>query len=239
MAEGPVLTKGEQVRIVVTEEDVGEARVHGAYCLVGKLWTNKKTNKEAFRTVLARIWRAEGRMSLKELQDNMWIFEFSDAETKFRVLEGRPWSYDRQILVLHDFDGFTPPSQMVFTHSPWWIQVHDMPLLCMTKSVGSKIGESLGSLEEVDVASNGVGWGRYLKIRVTLDLTKPLERGRALQFEGKSIWVNFRYEQLPIFCFNCGRIIHGGKGCPVPQSRRMNHAEELKPWGVRLRAEEP
>lgn len=239
MAEGPVLTEGEQVGIVVTEEDVGEARDHGAYCLVGKLWMDKKTNKEAFRSVLARIWRAEGRVSFKELQDNLWIFEFSDVETKLRVLEERPWSFDRQILVLHDFDGFTLPFQMEFTHSSWWIQVHDMPLLCMTKAVGSKIGESMGSLEEVDVASNGVGWGRYLRIRVILDLTNPLERGRVLQFGGKSMWVSFRYEQLPLFCFHCGRIIHGGKGCPVPQSRRMNQVEEVKPWGVRLRAEDP
>jgi hypothetical protein len=45
---------------------------------------------------------------------------------------------------------------MEFYHSPMWVQVHDMPLLCMNKSVGSKIRNSLGSLEDVDVAKDSV-----------------------------------------------------------------------------------
>jgi hypothetical protein len=94
-----------------------------------------------------------------------------------------------------------PPTQMQFQHSPFWIQVHDMPLLCMTKGVGVKIGESLGEVEDVDVAGDGVGWGRCVRIRVIIDLVKPLERGRALELEGKSHWVNFKYENLPLFFY--------------------------------------
>jgi hypothetical protein len=59
--------------------------------------------------------------------------------------------------VLYDFDGSIPPAQMKFTHSPFWIQVHNMPLICMNKAVGTEIGESLGVLEDVDVAGNGSG----------------------------------------------------------------------------------
>lgn len=74
-------------------------------------------------------------------------------------MEGGLWSFDRQILILNDFDGSIPPSKMAFTHSLFWIQVHDMPLLCMTKGIGARIEESLGKLEDVDVAENGAGWG--------------------------------------------------------------------------------
>jgi hypothetical protein len=52
-----------------------------------------------------------------------------------------------------------PSSQMKFTHSPFWIQVHDMPLLCMNKVVGTRIGESMGTVEDVDTAIDGAGWG--------------------------------------------------------------------------------
>jgi hypothetical protein len=154
---------------------------------------------------------------------------------KERVLEGRPWSFDRQILVLYDFDGSIPPAQMHFTYSPLWIQVHDMPLICMNKAVGTKIGESMGALEDVDVAGDGSGWGRCLRLRVTLDLFNPLERGRALSLGGKNYWVTFKYERLPSFCFNCGRILHGVKGCPVKGSQRR-HDDGPKDWGVWLRA---
>jgi hypothetical protein len=88
---------------------------------------------------------------LQELQENVWLFEFSGGEDKRRVLVGCPWSFDCHALVLNEFDGKTQPSQMQFRYSPVWIQVHDMPLLCMTHEVGVKIEESLGEIEDVDV----------------------------------------------------------------------------------------
>jgi hypothetical protein len=69
-------TKGEKEGIVITEDDVGEIRAQGEYCLIGKIWAEKKINKEAFKTVLSRIWRAEGCVSFKEIQENLWVIEF-------------------------------------------------------------------------------------------------------------------------------------------------------------------
>jgi hypothetical protein len=70
----------------------------------------------------------------------------------------------------------------------------------MSREIGQKIGSTLGTMEEVDVT-----WGRCLRVRIHLDVTRPLERGRALVLSGKSIWVPFRYEKLPQFCHVCGR----------------------------------
>ena len=156
----------------------------------------------------------------KEIQENLWVFEFEEENDLRRMKVGRPWAFDKQILVLNDFDGSTLPSKMDFTASPIWIQVHDMPLPCMTKGVGMRIGKSIGVLEDVDSAGDGAGWGRCLRIRVTIDIMKPLDRGRALELNGKTTWVEFRYEKLLLFCFKCGRILYGEKGCPVPKSTR-------------------
>jgi hypothetical protein len=150
------------------------------------------------------------------------LFEFEDESDMRRVLKGRPWLFDRQIMVLNEFDGSIPISQMQFTHSPFWVQVHEMPLLLMTKGIGEKIRMSLGRLVDVDVARDGIGWGRCLRIRMVINLTKPLDRGRALTLAGKSYWVIFKYEKLSSLCFECGRIIHGVKGCPVQKSTRLN-----------------
>lgn len=42
-----------------------------------------------------------------------------------------------------------------------------------------------------------------------MDLTKPLIRETNISFEGEKRWVMFKYEQLPLFCFYCGKIGHG------------------------------
>lgn len=41
--------------------------------------------------------------------------------------------------------------------------------------------------------------GRWLKIFAEIDLNKPMMRGTKLKLDNESVWVDFRYEHLPIF----------------------------------------
>jgi hypothetical protein len=107
-----------------------------------------------------------------------------------------------------------------------------MPLICMTRGVGKKIGDSLAVMEDKDIAGDGVGWGRCLRIRVSIDLSRPLERGRIMNVGGQSYWVIFKYEKFPLFYFRCGCVIHGIKGCPISNQKRMSGGEEGKEWRV-------
>ncbi|GLT77192.1 hypothetical protein SLA2020_488010 [Shorea laevis] len=102
-------------------------RVQAAKCLVGKIGTEKKINRDAFRSLLLRLWNPLGAVVFKEVQHHLWIFEFSEIIDKEKVLSGRPWLFDRYLLVIHEFDGITPPAQIAFTHSPFWVQLHGMP----------------------------------------------------------------------------------------------------------------
>jgi hypothetical protein len=204
---------------------------------VGRLGVPKKLNKEAFKAVLQRIWRPSGQLVVKEIKENLWLFEFSEDRDKQKVLAGRPWSYDRTLLILNEFDGKISLSQIDFSSTPIWIQIHDMSLGCMNRVVGGQIGSSLGEVEDVVVVEDDVGWGRYLRIRVAINLYHPLERGRTLLISGKSCWVSFKYEKLPIFCLRCGCIIHRAKGC-AESTMRKNHLEGSEGWGLWLRAED-
>jgi hypothetical protein len=51
--------------------------------------------------------------------------------------------------------------------------------------------------------------------------------------------VEFKYEKLPLFCFRCGRIVHGPRGCPIPAGNRTGDRDEPKQWGSWLRAIDP
>jgi hypothetical protein len=131
-----LLTASESQGISVSDDGTEVLRAKGSRCLIGRLGAVKRLNKEAFKTLLLRIWRIRGQVFFKEIQENLWLFEFTEEEDRQRVLAGRPWLYDRIILVLNIFDGKTPPLQMVVTHSPIWIQVHDMPFGCMNRKIG-------------------------------------------------------------------------------------------------------
>jgi hypothetical protein len=127
------LKAGETKGISIEDDETVELRAMGLRCLVGKLGVNKKLNKEAFKSLLNRIWRTEGRLFIKEIHEQLWLFEFAEEEDKKRVMEGHPWSFDRTLLVLKEFEAKTPPNHMVFNHTPICIQIHGMPLGCMNR----------------------------------------------------------------------------------------------------------
>ena len=54
----------------------------------------------------------------------------------------------------------------------------------------------------------------FMQVRVTLDISKPLCRGRVISLDsGKEIWVPFKYERLPSLCFWCGSLMHDDRDC--------------------------
>jgi hypothetical protein len=104
----------------------------------------------------------------------------------------------------------TPPAEIEFEEVVFWIRMSNLPLACMGREVGHQIRSTVGLVEMDD---EGVGWGKYLRVRVKLDLSKSLSQGRILKLEEKTIWVPFQYERLPRYCFDCGTIRLGRAGC--------------------------
>jgi hypothetical protein len=238
MSEGMKLSEGERREITINEMDTADLRGRSERCLLGRLMSDRRIQKEAFKTLMSRLWKTAEAVTFKEIQDNLWLLEFPNREDKGRVLEGRPWLFDRSLLVLKEIDENTPPSHMDFSNAFFWIQLHGMPLTCMNREVGLRIGRSIGTVEDIDVTGDGVGWGRCLRIRVSIDITKPLERGRAIVLNGKSIWISLKYEKLPQFCYHCGKIYHADKACPNKSSFRINEETPARPWGIWLRADD-
>lgn len=72
----------------------------------------------------------------------------------------------------------------------------------MNRETGEVIGDTIGNAIEVDAEESGLAMGRYLRVKVMLDIHKPLMRG------GKQLWCPLRYEFLPNFCYACGLLGH-------------------------------
>jgi hypothetical protein len=149
--------------------------------------SNRRIQNEAFKSLMTKLWKTMGDVAFKELHDNLWLLEFSNMAYKRRIMEGRPWLFNRSILVLKELDVNIPPMHMDFSKALFWVQVHDMPLICMNREVGLRIGQSLSIVEDTHVAGDGVGWGRCLRLRVYIDISMPLERGHVLVLNGKLI----------------------------------------------------
>ena len=54
--------------------------------------------------------------------------------------------------------------------------------------------------------------------------------------EGKKGWVAFQYERLPNFCYWCGCLDYGEKGCDLGLQQHNSSAKEEHQFGAWLRA---
>ena len=85
------------------------------------------------------------------------------------------------------------------------------------------IGTKLGEVMDVDVLESGVNWGKFLQVRVQIDITKKLVRGKRNVIEGgEQRWITFKYERLPNFCYRYGLLSHKVKECKEGNGSDIN-----------------
>lgn len=102
----------------------------------------------------------------------------------------------------------------------------------MTRESGLEIGSKIGVVVDIDVPEKGVHWGKFLRVRICLDATKKLIRGKKVSIEGgESRWVFFKYERLPNFYYQCGMLDHGEKDCPENKEGENHGDKGWKQYG--------
>jgi hypothetical protein len=197
------LTEVEQEGLEAVEEKVDGISIQGSYCLVEKLISERLIGKDIIQKRMIRSWRPKGLVAFKVLGENLFLLEFEYEWDKNRVMEGRPWFFDGQLFSIANYDGITSLCKMSFESTSFWIRMFYLPLSCMRKEMGRKLGETV---EEVETNEDGIGWGEYLRVKAHVNFSKPLPRGRILKLKDKSLWIDFQYEKIPKFCFMCGVI---------------------------------
>ncbi|KAK9218225.1 hypothetical protein WN943_006862 [Citrus x changshan-huyou] len=111
--------------------------------------------------------------------------------------------------------------------------IRNVPIACMEKDFLQALGGKIGIVEEVETDDNGDCFGEFARIRISVNITQPLERILFLKQEGEpDIPMPVVYERLIDFCFCCGIIGHQYKECENYQSQQKG---EL-PYGNWMKA---
>lgn len=215
--------------------------------VVAKILAEKPVRSENLEAALGRVWCPIKGIECKELGDNRFLITLLQPAGKRKALDDGPWMFGRDLVVVVEFDGSKTIDEMEFSSIPIWVRVARIPLGLMTKATGEAVGDMVGSVLEVDADEKGLAIGEVLRVKVRLNIEKPLMRGVTLDAgDGgsvKVIWCPLSYEFLPDFCYVCGFIGHIDKTCEKklgkgeePQfSKALRFIpEKKKSWGLAL-----
>lgn len=225
----------EENESFVIDADIEEDVNRYDLCLVGRFLTEKTINLRAMKTKMADVWKPTLGISIKELEQGIYLFQFFHKEDLQWVVKGGPWMFDNAMMVLEPIAAGEDPLQVPLWHVNIWIQIHDLPMGFMTEAVGQQLGNFFGEFLEYDAKNNSTIWRECMRVRIRLDVRKPLRRKKKIvKKDGKEFVVTCKYERLGEFCFSCGMVSHTDRFCRKFIDKRG--AEGEKEWGVWLKA---
>uniref|UniRef100_A0A803P795 Reverse transcriptase domain-containing protein n=1 Tax=Cannabis sativa TaxID=3483 RepID=A0A803P795_CANSA len=120
------------------------------WCVVGRFLTKRSLDFMAMQHKMASLWRPGRGMFVKELDENLYLFQFYHQIDVDRVVEGSPWTFDRVPLIFSKLKEGENPWAMVLNKLDFWIQLHGLSTGFMSAKVVKDVGNYIGTFVEAD-----------------------------------------------------------------------------------------
>ncbi|TXG67435.1 hypothetical protein EZV62_008710 [Acer yangbiense] len=92
-----------------------------ALCLVGKILSVDLVNREAFKSLISRIWKVQsGGVEIEAITNNIYAFHFQMVEDRRKILAGGLWSFDNALIVLEEPAGKGVIASLKFSIAEFW-----------------------------------------------------------------------------------------------------------------------
>jgi hypothetical protein len=158
-------------------------------------------------------------VACRDLGANRFLFTFLQGSGKRRALEDGPWMFNKDLVIMAEFDGEKTIDEIKFSSIPIWVRIKKMSLGFVNKLAGQAIGAMIGDVLEVGGDADDTTIGQFLRVKIRLDIRKPLMRGVTVDLgdgvKEKTKWCPLFYEYLPNFYYTCGLIGHTDGTCEV------------------------
>ena len=181
---------------------VCESGVEGPYLLAARFFMGRVLSMEGIARTFKLLWHIKKGFEVKDMGNHCVLFVFMEESDVEKVLTGKPWSFDKYLVALKRVMRPIEVKGLNFDKASFWVQVHDLLLGSLNMRTASDI---VSSAREVVPGSSDVEefeGGNYMRVWVSTDITKPLSRGRKVEFSnGEVSWVSFKYECLPNLCY--------------------------------------
>ncbi|MBA0755563.1 hypothetical protein Gogos_020255 [Gossypium gossypioides] len=110
--------------------------------------------------------------------EKRYLFKFFHSMDMERVLKGLPWTFNNHLLILSKLKRGEGPLKIPLVYVPFWEQIYDVPIGLFSESLAMLLGNFIGVFLEYDGSNLGKENRNYIRVRVQIDVRKPLRRNK-------------------------------------------------------------
>lgn len=155
-----------------------------------------------------------GRIKVTK-QANLYFFHCREIQHKSDILGlYDTMNFKGALLILKPWKPLDSFKSFNFSESAMWLKLEGIPFMIHSKSLTNGILARIGRVLQFDESSEGPGLKKYFRALVWIKTKSPLVPGMYIEVqEGRTLWIDIRYEGVFVFCKRCGRIGHKSSSC--------------------------
>ncbi|KAI9084290.1 hypothetical protein K1719_033797 [Acacia pycnantha] len=172
---------------------------------------------------LKQIWERKGNIDIFDLENDFYLINFQHMDDYMEALTGGPWVItDAYLSVARWKPDFSPKNERIESVVAW-VRFPDLPVPLFDKKFLLNLGNSIGKAIRLDVHTAQRARGKFARMCVELDLTKPL----VPEFEVNGQILSVAYESMNLLCNKCGWYGHFREGHEAFHRRKSEEGMEV------------
>ncbi|CAI0554936.1 unnamed protein product [Linum tenue] len=180
------------------------------------------------------LWAKCGSIQVSSLSFGFYAVRFTSQIDYEIAAAGGPWMIGDFYITVRPWRKNFNPQMAEVASTMVWARFPGLPREFINKEAVERIAEKIGRPVRVDRATQTGDRGKYARVSIEVDLTKPLLS--KFKIEGLTYYVE--YEGLHRICTECGRYGHAKVTCPqlfketAPAQPSSQVATDKEPTGT-------
>lgn len=126
------------------------------YALVGRVCTTKRVDVDAIERMVAMVWRPMGGMRMTVVEENLFLFRFTNGLDLQHVLDEGSWGQDNRVFILERLQEDEVVDRGNLNTVCFLVQIWGVPPSRMTDRTARQISSLLGTVIEINNGQEGL-----------------------------------------------------------------------------------
>ncbi|CAN1138934.1 hypothetical protein LINPERHAP2_LOCUS10965, partial [Linum perenne] len=171
---------------------------------------------------LRSLWKPAGNMQIIDLDKDCFLVKFGAEHDYYHALTGGPWLILEHYLIVQQLDPLFRASDKLPTKLVVWVRLPHLPIVFYHPQILTALGNLIGRTVRIDFQTQNVNRGKFARLAMEINVEEAL--APVIVLDGTRQKVD--YENIPMLCFDCGKVGHNLDFCPLKVGVAASEVED-------------